>query len=704
MRREQAAGSAALVAWSAAVACALVLVAAAVLLAAPLGRLLYPPPTLQLLPNDTGTLAPEPVESTRYLLALCAVALLVAATIAIADGRVRVPLPGRRTVVVAQVLLVALVTICLVVQHAPRWTIGYFTVRSLAVAAAIAAAVTLLARGGRASRLAARLPRSRAWRVSLWLVALVATAVWILPAINTERSIAWAPLSHDTAFHFDETLAVVNGLTPLVDFNAQYASLFPYAIALALVAFGKTLLVFTIAVCALTVVALLAVYGAIRRASPHPLVALLLFLPFMATSLFDPFGYGFIRLTPGTYFPMLPFRYGAPYLLAWLVARELDTRGRHPRTWLLFSAAGVAVLNNFEFGVAALGATVAALLCTTSDWRPRPLGRLAGGAALGLGGALAAYSAFALARAGALPDLARMPQFARLYGVAGYSVAPMPGIIGLPLAIFLTYAGAIALATVRALDRAPNRVLTGMLAWSGVFGLGSATYWVARSDGILLSMTFSAWALTLVMLTLAVLERLPHTPVLHVGPAALAVLFGIGLATCSLAQAPFPWDEVDRIQTRPARAPAAPVPWARPPSRAPEVRRFVGSISAGPERFVLRRGAPIALFATTGHRIADAYGVVNVVPFTGPESMHTIDQLGEALDALRRAGGNTVLLPRDLVEGLHEALEQRGFRLLTADGVRTSPIGGAEVAVQPLTVTGLTKWVDMTRPRAPWLD
>jgi hypothetical protein len=97
---------------------------------------------------------------------------------------------------------------------------------------------------------------------------------------------------------------------------------------------------------------------------------------------------------------------------------------------------------------------------------------------------------------------------------------------------------------------------------------------------------------------------------------------------------------------------------------------------------------------TTGHRIADAYGVVNVVPFTGPETMHTYAEFESALDALHDAGGSTALILFEEVEALHRPLERRGFRLLTQHGVQTTPIPLGRPPDDVLIVDGLTKWID----------
>jgi hypothetical protein len=689
------------VGWLVALPCMALTALVVLALGPPLSGVVVPPPHLAFLPGEAASVTPEPLEDTRYLLALVG-PLLLAGAIA-TSGRLRLALPPRWTaagVALAQVVVLALVFACFRAQNQTRWGVSYFNPRTLAVAAAIAAALALAARSRRMRAVAAVVLRDTLpLRLALLAVAAVATAIWLLPAINTEASIRWSFLEHDTQFHLDETFAVLNGLTPLADFNAQYASLMPYLIALAMRAFEPTLLVFTITVCALSLLALLAVFGVLRRASRSAVAAFVLFVPFMATSLFIIGGIPVIRFTPAVYFPMFPLRYGGAYLLAWLVARHLE---RAPRmVWPLFLAAGLTVLNNFEFGVAALGGTVGALLVTMGRVSWERLLRLAGAAALGLGGAVALYSVVTLARAGSLPHLGRLAEFARLYGAAGFSVLPLPGVVGLPLVIYGTYAAAIGLATVRARRAEPNRVLTGMLMWVGLFGLGSATYYVARSSVPALGMLFSAWALALALLTIAAMQRLAAPAARVPSLAAIAVLFGFGLTACSLAQLPSPSQQIERVRTRPANIALLPENWT-PPSQDPQ-GRFIGSLADGLRRFVFKRGAPVALFTTMGHRLADRYGVVDVVPYTGPESIHTREQLNDALDALRRAGGNTALVPTEQLAKLRPELIERGFALVTRDGLRPQTPADEELPFEAIVVDRFTKWVDTRQLRAPAL-
>lgn len=680
-------------AWLAAVPCAVLTALAALVLGPPVSRVLFPPLHLSFLPGETQTIRPEPLENTRYLLLLIGPALL--ATTVLWSSRRTLLVRRTRTraaVAAAQAMLVALVAISLVAQHERRWGYAYFNWTTLAIALALTAATVLGIRSTRArAGMQAIVRDTPRRRLVLLGIAALATTVWLLPAVNSEASIRFAFLAHDTQFHFDETFAVLNGLTPLVDFNAQYASLLPYVIALAMRAAGTTLLVYTIAACVLSLAALLSVYDVLRRAAGNAVVGFALYLPSMATSLFFIGGISLIRFTPGVYFPMFPLRYGGAYAVAWLVARHLDRE--RPVRWPLFLFAGLAVLNNVEFGVAAFGATAAALLTTTAARSGRQVMRLAGAALVGLAGASALYAAFTLVRAGSLPDLARTVQFARLYGVAGFSVAPIAGVLGLPLAMFATHVAAIVTATARTCSHAPTRVLNGMLMWAGVFGLGSATYYVARSSASILPMLFSAWALSLALLAIAVLRRMAARPMQPPGTASVAVLFGVGLMACSLAQAPAPWQQVSRVQHRPSYIEVQSTRWI-PPSHDPIIRRFVTSLADGPRHFAVRHGAPVAIFMTLGHRLADAYGVSDVVPYTGLESIHTSGQLDDAFDALRDAGGNTALVPLGLVGHVRAALARRGFAIVTHAGLRMVRPTRRGLPADTVVLGGLTKWVD----------
>ncbi len=686
------------IAWLLLLPCAALTVLAVLLLGPPLGRVMLPRSDAIGF-FSPAELKPEPTEQARYTILALAPLLLAGATIAGTRRGVRMaPWLARAAIAGAQVAMVVLMAFCWKGQYRPSPGIIYFTPATLTTAAALAALLVAIVHSRSLSARCMRwLRETRARRIGALAAAVAMTAIWLLHAINTDASIAWenSITLYHVQFALDEAFAVVNGLTPLVDYSAQYGSLWPYVSALALGAFGKTLLVFTITMCTLSGLSLLAIYGVLRRAARSSLAALLLYLPLLATSFFLVIGGTLVeRHTFGSYFPMFPLRYAGPYLLAWLTARMLD-RGVPRRTWPLFLAAGLVVLNNTEFGIAGFAATLAALLWTLPARDVRTLGRLAASAAAGVAGALALVAALTLARAGALPQLDRLVAFAHLYLVSGFGLIKMPRVLGFHLIVYFTYVAAIVVATVQALRGDANRVLTGMLAWSGVFGLGAASYYVGRSSDDTLPSTFSAWALAVALLTIVAVARTAGSRRRLPSLALLLTFYGMGIVACSLAQTPLPWTQLQRIRHPIETVGVSPPPWVAPKEAAE--RTFVSSIADGRHRFVVRHGAPIALFSTIGHRIADAYGVRDVVTTTGMDSIHTRQQFEESLDALRRAGGNTVLLPPSPAV-VYALLARRGFELLDETRLRPWHRGMQE----PQGPDGLSKWVDTRHlhPRA----
>ncbi len=708
-------------AWLCALPCAAIVAVAILLLGPPLGALLSPAHAPYAFLSGSGRPSPEPTEDARYLIAICAPLLGALAIAAAPRWLARVPAATVGPIVVAtQLALAGVVVASLVAQYRlrfgvvytrglePTLTLHYFTPATLTVAALATAAVAggLRSAAVRERVAGALVHDSPRRRLLLGGVAVALTAVWMLHAVHSDAEIGNAveDVRYHLGFTLDETFAVLDGRTPLVNFTAQYGSLWPFAIALPMLAFGKTVLTFTIVLCTITALALLAIYGVLRRATRSATAALLLYLPFLATSLFQISGTWQNRSTVGSYYASFPLRYALPFLLAWLTARRIE-RGRDgfTGTWLLFAVAGLAVLNNSDFGIAALGATLAALLWSAEGLDRRRLLRLAGAVAAGIATACALVSLLTLLRAGSLPQPARLVDYARTYAIGGFALMPIPGLLGLHLLVYLTYVGAIVVATVRAVRGAGNRVLTGMLAWAGVFGLGAGMYWVGRSHPVALKYQFSAWALALVLLTAVAVRELAASRLHRTAIGALVVLFGFGVAACSLAQTPAPWGQIERLQA--PFFPTEAVPDANPlaPSPDPAVRRFVASLADGPSRFVVKPGAPVAILLTTGHRVADAYGVVNVSPYTGIESLQTAQRVDAVLDALRDAGGNTVILPNPLDPSIFPLLERHGFELLTPNGLHRYVAGRTRALELPWPGgIAVIKWVDTRHlhPRA----
>jgi hypothetical protein len=655
----------------------MLVLAAAVILAAVLAWLapslshLYPDPTGDLFRVWQITVHPEPLEETRSILVLATP--FFAALILLAIGT-RGPAWKRLDPLVIAIQAVGAVLLVVAILNQPRagalLNPDYFH-RYLVAAPNLVAGAVL----GLVATVAIVRPPTWRWIESIrrtlapiggwtWLaiaIAVIATAIWLLPGVNTDATVARSgPLaSGHIPVQGEDYLAVVNGRTPLVDYISQYANLLPFLLEPVLRAFGPSITSLSIAVTALSGLAMLAIFGVFAQVTRRAWTALLLYVPWVALSLFPWHDFGAYREFNGIYYGVLPGRYFGPFVLALLCAIWLRGRRRVPY-YLLFLAAGLVVLNNYEFGLGAFFALIAAVI---AGWdRAVPLARRVGDilvhGALGLLTALALVCAITLIRTGELPDPALLTYFNRVFLRDSYGLYPMHT-LGLHWSLYATYAAALVLAAIRYLRREPDRVLTGMLAFSAVFGLVTGMYFVGRSLQYQLMLLFPAWGFSLALvawtaahsLAAAAPERLRLRRALI--PAA-AALIGFGVMVATIDGFPQPLRQVDRL------------------------RDGGGHLDLGPTEQVVERwtqpGDDILLIATPpDHLVADKTGVVNVSPLNGVTSLFSPAEANRAIDQLEDSGGDVViervsdLPPVGFAFGVPEfatILRQRGYRLV----------------------------------------
>jgi hypothetical protein len=631
--------------------------ASALLLGPPLGRTLLAPAGAAFW--SRVPVYPQPTEHARYLIVLAGVVLL--AGIVLLTARRAVVLSPRAATLLdrsAQALVLAVVVLSLLAQNdvllrarvPPVIRDRIFTWPTLLAAALLPAlALAALRRGGWARVRGPLAAETTGRRRACLLAAALLTALWLSTAVNTDATIGNAGANNLIPWDTAEAFAILDGRTPLVTFHSQYSQLLPYLPAAAMALLGATILTWTLAMTTLSGLALLGIYGTLRRIVRRSGLALALYLPFLATSCFLISGTRENRLTPAGIFSAWPMRYGGAYLLAWLTARHLD--GAAPRRrWPLLLAGGLVALNNLEFGLGALAGTLLALALASRVGDVRAAARLLGAAAAGLAGAVVLVCALTLARAGALPRVGLLTEFPRLYGTEGWALWRMTP-VGLHLILFTTFAGAIAVAVVRAVRDADDAVLTGMLGWSGVFGLGAGSYFAGRPDPLNLITLFSAWSLALVLLAVATVRALHARGWARPDVPQAAVLFGLGLMVCSLPQLPTPWSQVARLRQR------TPAPVYRPAA----ARRLVAHTTPP--------GAKVAILIPLGHRIAYDTGRVDVAPYAGIEAMPTREQLTTTLRVMEREGVHDLFvetasaLPEQLA-----ALREAGFTARARSG------------------------------------
>jgi len=215
--------------------------------------------------------------------------------------------------------------------------------------------------------------------------------------------------------------------------------------------------------------------------------------------------------------------------------------------------------------------------------------------------------------------------------------------LGLHLALYVTFSAAIVVATVRLVARREDAVLTSMLLWSGVFGFGAAGYFLGRSDGFKLAALFSAWGLSLMLLTIVVVRAAVATGARRPRIAELTVLLGFSLSLCLLAQFPPPWSQLTRLRGHSAR----------PLYAQTEIVRFVRARTKPPEK--------VAILVPFGHRIAYELGVVNVSPYIMDQAVVTRRQWQLVLDAMARERARKLFLSQEPAPALRRLLTRAGY-------------------------------------------
>jgi hypothetical protein len=656
-------------AWLATIAGALVLAVVFLWLTTALAKL-YPTPTLHVFKVWQVLIDPEPREDARSIVTL-GLPFVVAAVV-LAFGSTRPPRRSLDPVVIAAqaVAFIALTWAVLnQTRSGPLLLPHYFDPLLLSLPGlAAGACLGLLMTGAILWRPALRLPewvgRLAQWlRGRLWIplgLAVLATVLWLLPAVITDSTLAHSGglASGHIPVQSEDYWAVVNGRTPLIDYIAQYANLLPIVVAPVLGAFHSSITSYSITMCVLSTVGMVAIFGVLTVVTRRPWVALGLYVPWVALSLFPWNDIGPYREFTGIYYAVLPGRYIGPFLLALLLA--VSTRRRIP-TMAMFGFAGLVVLNNYEFGIGALIGLTAAMIAAWDRTVPfgRRLAVLIGDGTAGLLAALVLVSAFTLIRTGELPDLSLLSYFDRLFLRDSYGLQSMPS-LGLHWALYATYVAALLLATIRYVRRDPDVTLTAMLAFSGVFGLATGMYFVGRSAQFQLMMLFPAWGLALALLAWTAIgslgsARLDRLRLRRLLIPACVALIGLGVMIAAIARVPPPWRQVSRLENG-----------GPPIAGLDNAVRYVEAHTQ-PGEHVLIIGTPL------DHRVADLAGVVNVSPINGVTSLVSAKEADRALDQLEDEGGHQVIdgvsgLPEGgLVFGIPEfatILRERGYRLV----------------------------------------
>jgi hypothetical protein len=297
--------------------------------------------------------------------------------------------------------------------------------------------------------------------------------------------------------HFDRAL--------LIDCRGQYG-LYAHFLQPVFDVTGLSVLTCTIAMAVLLAVSYVAVWGAIRENTSHPLVTLTGFFALVFTSWF------YLRFSDNgrfqwvdPYFQYHPIRFLFPTMLVILAGRYY----RRPSTKLYWATTGLlsaGVLWNFDSGLPSLMAWLGGLCFAElfdGGWRKKATRVLQHLAAVGstLAAVVTLFSLAIYARYGAPPDFSEFFRYQKLFYISGFFMLPIE-VPGMWVLVVLTYLGGFAYAAgalARKDDPGSDTARAKLVFLLSLLGLGLFSYYQGRSHHYVLTLV---WWPCFVLLTL----------------------------------------------------------------------------------------------------------------------------------------------------------------------------------------------------------
>lgn len=472
---------------------------------------------------------------------------------------------------------------------------------------------------------------ARAGKWACFGVAGIFVVLKLLPAIYDldQVSLSVPEFGYHLPIVFDDFAAVLNGLTPAVDYLPLYSKLLPMVLAPWFKVVGLSILSYTLTLTALSAVLLGLIYSMLRSRIPSEWgkrgewVGLIAFFAVLALSTIPMGTKGSHRYFLFNYFSIMPMRMLFPLLLGWLISRGTETSRKQ---WWIFSVAAIGLVDSLEFALPAFVSAMVAVYLSEKNWRAL----IPAGAALLGAGVL--FSVWTLLRSGQTPDWQLFTFFLRMFPRYGLMMLPLPP-MGLHWLFVLTY-----LACVLPYLLSPRRPVDALSVYVGLFGLGSFTYYVGRSHPQVLMALFPIWGLALGIVGIRALQY-PSKPGRFV--FGLGLLFFAGLFVSALRD--IPMREFGR----------------RMRESDPQLRT---TLDARVEelRALGKPGVRVLLLENYGHWVALKAGVKNVFPYSAVEGVVMVKDQARWIRDVAVKNGIDRYYGAPIPE-LREALEREGI-------------------------------------------
>jgi hypothetical protein len=571
-----------------------------------LAGLLVTPPSLERLsllfiPEEVGPLLPEPLEQARYMLFLV-VAFTYWLTFAWLIRNASAGVSMRRWQGVALAVQALVLLYAIKSWHADfsqNWSLWHYTFREVVCAGLGGIGLFIVVRRAIVLTKWEQVPR----------ILMAIMLIWVFAgSVFTDESLGHVA-SYNIRAHLsytaDEMVAVAAGRTPLYDYFPQYVNVLGLVAQPIFMLFGASTLVVTGVFAALSWLSLWLLYLTFERVSESRWLAFALFLPVVGLATHaiadgpGPNAY----TNPFLYYAVGPLRIFMPCVCAWLCLRAV-AQPSIGRLLLLFSTCGVALLNNVDWGIAALGAAALTILFTTwPDWR-----RVFVMLVCGLIIALCLFSLWIFLRTGNLPQFGQIIQFQRAFAIGGFMMLPMPP-EGIHCIIFGTFLAALVIGINGFVGKTDDRMLYAALLYFSVLGFGVGAYYIGRSHPVVLVMIFWAWGVTLAFLALSAVRAWNKKRSLLLVLPLVGVMLHLSLGLIDIVERPWLPQNKQRL----------PEGVAALDETLNHAAVFVRSNS--------QPGEMTVIISPYSHRIGIEASVDNVYPFASPGSLLLYSQL-----------------------------------------------------------------------------
>jgi len=473
-----------------------------------------------------------------------------------------------------------------------------------------------------------------------YTLAVLVTIVGILPSIAF--NLDSFPLTHHLGYTMGEYAAFLNGKTPLVSVFPQYQNILSYLTWPIFQLFGLSITSLSLTMGGLLLTGMMLIYQIFRYCTQNAWLALALYIPFCAISFYTPteWGVGF-NLNTYNYFSGIS-RYFGLMVTAFFCAKYL-LNPTAKRMILLFFIGTIFAINNLDFGIPVLVATLMATLLTTEDGILPSFKNIFRISIIFLFSVMVALSLFfviTLLKSGQFPNWLLIFKYQKIFAFYGFGMFPMPK-WGLHWLIFITFMATILVAIWQIVVHFNNknvlssqqRLQIGLLIFSGISGSGAFMYFIGRSTWYNLITIFTIFSFALLLLIWQQFLDWKNSKnkftrqerLVRYMPSLVLVFVYVSMLGHVVTMPSIPGNLI-RLNTN----------YARHLINHKTLEQFIWECT----QFVknnTQQGEKVGIIHQWGYEIANLAQVENVFPFVHPRSMILKSQLDMAMKTFKKA-------------------------------------------------------------------